>query len=80
VQLEFPLGLEDEKRRRNAAAALHEVLNIAPSQFDVDGASAVIEKVIRHAAHGSLAAFVAQDAIASAASLRLPQSAAPHHL
>ena len=34
---------------RNAAAALHEVLNIAPSHFDVDGASAVIEKVIRHA-------------------------------
>lgn len=34
---------------RNAATALHEVLSIAPSQFDVDGASAVIEKVIRHA-------------------------------
>jgi len=34
---------------RNAAATLHEVLNIAPSHFDVDGASAVIEKVIRHA-------------------------------
>jgi adenylate cyclase len=34
---------------RNAAAALHEVLNIAPSHFDVDSASAVIEKVIRNA-------------------------------
>jgi PAS domain S-box-containing protein len=34
---------------RNAAADLHELLNIAPSHFDVDGASAVIEKVIRHA-------------------------------
>ena len=34
---------------RNAAAALHEVLNISPSHFDVDSASAVIEKVIRHA-------------------------------
>src|SRR5215467_7503665 len=34
---------------RNAAATLHETLNIAPSHFDVDSASAVIEKVIRHA-------------------------------
>jgi hypothetical protein len=34
---------------RNAATALHEVLNIAPSHVDVDSASAVIEKVIRHA-------------------------------
>jgi len=34
---------------RNAAAALHEFLNISPSHFDVDSASAVIEKVIRHA-------------------------------
>jgi adenylate cyclase len=35
---------------RNAATALPEVLNIAPDDFDVDSASAVIEKVIRHAA------------------------------
>jgi adenylate cyclase len=34
---------------RNAAATLHEALNIAPSHFDFDSASAVIEKVIRHA-------------------------------
>jgi len=34
---------------RNAAATLHETLNIAPSHFDVDSASAVIEKVIKHA-------------------------------
>src|SRR5215813_13964552 len=34
---------------RNAATALHQVLNIAPSHFDVDGASAVIEKVIKRA-------------------------------
>jgi adenylate cyclase len=34
---------------RNAAATLPEILNIAPSHFDVDSASAVIEKVIRHA-------------------------------
>jgi len=34
---------------RTAATALHEVLNIAPSQFDVESASAIIEKVIRHA-------------------------------
>jgi adenylate cyclase len=34
---------------RNAAAALHEVLHIAPSHFDVDSASAVIEKVIKRA-------------------------------
>ena len=35
---------------RNATAALHEVLHIAPGDFDVDSASAVIEKAIRHAA------------------------------
>ena len=34
---------------RNATAALHEVLDIAPGGFDVDSASAVIEKAIRHA-------------------------------
>ena len=34
---------------RNATAALHEVLHIAPGDFDVDSASAVIEKVIKHA-------------------------------
>jgi adenylate cyclase len=34
---------------RNATAALHEVLHIAPGDFDVDSASAVIEKAIRHA-------------------------------
>src|SRR5947208_8514611 len=34
---------------RNATAALHEVLHIAPGDFDVDTASAVIEKAIRHA-------------------------------
>ncbi len=34
---------------REATATLHEVLHIAPSDFDVDSASAVIEKVIRHA-------------------------------
>src|SRR5215831_9863676 len=34
---------------RNAATALHQVLNIAPSHFDVDSASAVIEKVIKRA-------------------------------
>src|SRR5215469_6500929 len=34
---------------RNAAATLHEVLKIAPSHLDVDSATAVIEKVIRHA-------------------------------
>src|SRR6516225_1667909 len=34
---------------RNATAALHEVLHIAPGSFDVNGASAVIEKAIRHA-------------------------------
>jgi hypothetical protein len=34
---------------RNAASTLHETLNIAPSHFDVDSASAVIEKVIKHA-------------------------------
>jgi adenylate cyclase len=34
---------------RNAAATLPEILNIAPSHFDVDSASAVIEKVIKHA-------------------------------
>ena len=34
---------------RNAATALHEVLHIAPSHFDVDSASAVIEKVIKYA-------------------------------
>ena len=33
---------------RNATAALHEVLHIAPGDFDVDSASAVIEKVIKH--------------------------------
>jgi hypothetical protein len=31
---------------RNAAATLHETLNIAPSHFDVDSAGAVIEKVM----------------------------------
>jgi adenylate cyclase len=34
---------------RNAAAALHESLNITPGDFDVDSASAVIEKVIKDA-------------------------------
>src|SRR6516165_3332128 len=34
---------------RNAVATLHETLNIAHSHFDVDSASAVIEKVIKHA-------------------------------
>jgi adenylate cyclase len=34
---------------RNATAALHEVLHIPPGDFDVDSASAVIEKAIRHA-------------------------------
>jgi hypothetical protein len=34
---------------RNAAAALHESLNITPGDFDVDSATAVIEKVIKHA-------------------------------
>src|SRR5262252_4503102 len=34
---------------RNATAALHEVLDIAPGGFDVDSASAVIEKAIRNA-------------------------------
>src|SRR5215471_9756730 len=34
---------------RDAAATLHETSNIAPSHFDVDTASAVIEKVIKHA-------------------------------
>jgi adenylate cyclase len=34
---------------RNAATALHEALHIAPGDFDVDSASAVIEKVIKHA-------------------------------
>jgi len=34
---------------RNAAATLHEALNIAPSHFDVGSASEVIEKAIRHA-------------------------------
>jgi len=34
---------------RNAAATLHEALNITPSHFDVGSASEVIEKAIRHA-------------------------------
>jgi adenylate cyclase len=34
---------------RNATAALHEVLHITPGAFDVDSASAVIEKVIKRA-------------------------------
>jgi len=34
---------------RNAAAALHGSLNITPGDFDVDSASAVIEKVIKDA-------------------------------
>ena len=35
---------------RDATAALHKVLRIAPGDFDADGAAAVIEKAIRHAA------------------------------
>src|SRR5262245_21983630 len=34
---------------RDATAALHKVLRIAPSDFDADGAAAVIEKAIKHA-------------------------------
>jgi len=34
---------------RDATAALHKVLRIAPGDFDADGAAAVIEKAIRHA-------------------------------
>src|SRR6476660_1389678 len=34
---------------RDATAALHKVLRIAPGDFDEDGAAVVIEKAIRHA-------------------------------
>jgi adenylate cyclase len=34
---------------RDASAALHKVLRIAPGDFDADGAAAVIEKAIKHA-------------------------------
>ena len=34
---------------RNATAALHKALHIAPSDFDADGAAALIEKAIRQA-------------------------------